>query len=202
MYKVFIDHKPVIFTENRLVPNNSCVLDASQIENLRDDIADQLKEVTIDAPLYIACNDTKVEFERIFKPFKKLEAAGGLVRRKEKFLIIKRKGLWDIPKGGINKGEKAKHAAIREIAEECGIDGHEIVDKLCTTYHLMKWKGRSAIKRTKWYMMRYSGSKETTPQLKEGITKAKWVNSDDLLAIRGNTYGSINDVLDAWFNRP
>ena len=202
MYKVFVDHKPVILIENRFVPKDSLSIDASEVSILKDDVKTQLKNVNIGNPLFIICQDVHREFERIFADYKKLYAAGGLVQRNQKYLIIKRKGLWDIPKGGIDKGEKAKDAAIREIEEECGISGHQIVDKLCTTYHLMKWKGTPALKRTKWYMMRYSGSKETTPQLKEGITKAKWVNSDELLAIRGNTYGSINDVLDAWFNRP
>ena len=36
-------------------------------------------------------------------------------------MLIKRLGLWDFPKGKIEKGEKKKVAAVREVEEECGV---------------------------------------------------------------------------------
>ena len=115
--------------------------------------------------------------------------------------MIKRKGLWDIPKGKINKKEPKEDAAIREVAEECGIDGHKITAPLVVTYHTMKFKGRWALKRTDWYMMKYKGPRKVTPQINEGITKVKWMEEEHMLAIRGRTYGSINEVLDAYVRR-
>ena len=120
------------------------------------------------------------------------------MKRQESYLLIKRKGLWDIPKGKINKGEPKKEAAIREVMEECGIFGHKIKDKLVVTYHTMKFKGRLAIKRTDWYVMSYKGPSEVHPQINEGITKVKWMTEEHMLSIRGRTYGSINEVLDAY----
>jgi len=47
---------------------------------------------------------------------------------KEKFLILKhRKGHWSFPKGHIENGEDIKTAALREVKEETGLDGIEIL---------------------------------------------------------------------------
>ncbi len=47
---------------------------------------------------------------------------------KEKFLILKhRKGHWSFPKGHIENGEDIKTAAVREVKEETGLDGIEIL---------------------------------------------------------------------------
>ena len=51
-----------------------------------------------------------------------IAAAGGLVINEHgQLLFIKRLGRWDLPKGGIEGGETPEVAAIREVAEECGI---------------------------------------------------------------------------------
>lgn len=199
MYKVFVDHKPVIFIESKDEVKKYPSIKASEIVSFPKDVRQLLKtEVTLDAPLQIVSDDPKKSFSAIFDDFLKIKAAGGLVQRKDTFLLIKRKGLWDIPKGKINKKEPKEDAAIREVAEECGIEGHKIKAPLVVTYHTMKWKGRWAIKRTDWYMMKYKGPSAVQPQINEGITKVKWMSEEHMLSIRGRTYGSINEVLDAY----
>ncbi len=199
MYKVFVDHKPVIFIEAKDEVKNYPSIRAEEIVSFRMGIRQLLQtEVTVDTPLQIICEDPKTTFKESFADFIKIKAAGGLVQRKKKFLLIKRKGLWDIPKGKINKKEPKDEAAIREVAEECGIEGHEIVEHLVVTYHTMKLRGEWALKRTDWYMMTYAGPRDVTPQIEEGITKVKWMNEEQMLSIRGRTYGSINEVLDAY----
>ncbi len=199
MYKVFVDHKPVIFVESNDVEKNYPSIKVSEIDSFPKGVRSLLKtEVSLDCPLQIVCEDTKASFKEVFADFIKIKAAGGLVKRKETFLLIKRKGLWDVPKGKIDKKEKKEDAAIREVAEECGIDGHKITEPLVVTYHTMKWKGRWAIKRTDWYMMKYKGPRKVVPQINEGITKVKWMSEEHMLSIRGRTYGSINEVLDAY----
>src|SRR5665213_1803978 len=55
------------------------------------------------------------------KRYKYIEAAGGLVlNEKGKVLMIHRLGVWDLPKGKLDKGETPRKAAIREIEEESG----------------------------------------------------------------------------------
>lgn len=199
MYKVFVDHKPVIFIESKDAVKKRPSVKASDIVSFPKGVRLLLRtQATLDEPLQIICTDPEEDFKRIFSGFIKIKAAGGLVQRKGLFLMIKRKGLWDIPKGKIDKDEKRKDAAIREVAEECGIDGHEITEKLVITYHTMKFKGRWALKRTDWYMMKYKGPSKVVPQIKEGITKVKWMPEAHMLAVRGRTYGSINEVLDAY----
>lgn len=199
MYEVFIDQKPVVFIEKQELSTENLVEKAKNISSL-DDLKPLLRKASIASPLYLTAKNPKKAFNTFFADYKKIDAAGGIVQRKEKFLVIKRKGLWDIPKGRIDKGEDAETACVREIMEECGIDGHSIVHPLCETYHIMKWNGQPALKRTFWYMLTYNGPKETTPETKEDITEAKWMSREKLLGIRDKTFGSITVVLDAFID--
>ncbi len=199
MYKVFVDHKPVIFIESKDIVKKQPSIKASEIVSFPKGIRLLLRtRASIDSPLQIVSDNPKETFKELFSDFIKIKAAGGLVQRKDLFLMIKRKGLWDIPKGKIEKKEDKEDAAIREVMEECGIEGHKIKDPLVVTYHTMKVKGRWALKRTDWFMMKYKGPRDVKPQIKEGITKVKWMTEEHMLSIRGRTYGSINEVLDAY----
>ena len=198
MYKVFINHKPVVFISKEDLSTKSPHIEFADTLTVQKDIKPLLKKVTIQSPLQIVSDDPEASFKTLFKKHVKIKAAGGLVNRKGKYLLIKRNGMWDIPKGKIDKGEKKKDACVREIMEECGINGHKIVEPLINTYHVVNYKGRPGLKKTYWYMLEYNGTKATVPERKEGIKKAKWFPVDYMLSIRGNTYGSINEVLDAF----
>ncbi len=78
------------------------------------------------------------------------------------------KDAWQMPQGGVDKGEDPRNAALRELWEETGVsadlvevvaetDGwlpydlpHDIVPKI--------WKGRYRGQEQKWYLMRFSGT--------------------------------------------
>ncbi len=198
MYKVFIDHKPIVFLKEAELSKKYPVFVYTTKDALNLSLKTHLQSVDIDNPLQIVCEDPKVAFKEYFKGYKKIKAAGGIVKRKNKYLMIKRNGLWDIPKGKIDKNEPREIACVREIMEECGINGHKVVLPLTITRHVMKDKGRNAIKKTYWYLLTYDGPKETTPELSEGITKTKWASHEQLMGIRGRTYGSINHLLDVF----
>ena len=56
-------------------------------------------------------------------------AADAAVRRGDSVLLIQRKhppmqGAWALPGGFVDQGEDPLHAAIRELKEETGLDGH------------------------------------------------------------------------------
>ena len=51
-----------------------------------------------------------------------MAAAGGLVLSGGHALLIRKHHLWDLPKGKLNGDESPEHCAVREIAEETGLN--------------------------------------------------------------------------------
>ena len=53
-----------------------------------------------------------------------VNAGGGLViNSKGEYLLIRRSGLWDLPKGHQEPGEPIEETALREVEEETGLKG-------------------------------------------------------------------------------
>jgi len=198
MYKVFVENKPIIFISKNDLSTETLHVFANDVVSIDKDLRALLKAVDLKHPLYVVGSSPKDDFERLFRDYVKIEAAGGLVQRKSTYLIIERNGLWDIPKGKIDEGELPEEACLREIEEECGIIGHTIKYPLIETYHTMKWDDEDALKKTYWFMLEYNGVEATFAQHEEGITKAEWMTEEQMFGIRERTYGSINDVLDAY----
>jgi 8-oxo-dGTP pyrophosphatase MutT (NUDIX family) len=141
------------------------------------------------------------DIEHIWKIFRiyfsQVSAAGGLVRHTSgKYLFIEKKGRLDLPKGHIEQGEEPETCAIREVSEECGIDGHEIVKSLTPSYHTYSWEGISYLKKTYWFLMKYDGEMVTEPQVEEGITKVEWLFPDELNSIKSNAWLSLMDIIN------
>ena len=110
---------------------------------------------------------------------RKKRAGGLVINNKAQILLIFRKGSWDLPKGKVEQNETNASGAIRETAEETGLNHHKLTIKnsLITTTHLLKGE---KIK-TQWYLLKYNGKKKKLkPQKKEGISKCKWVNYSSL----------------------
>lgn len=125
-----------------------------------------------------------------------LEAAGGLVlNNKKEFLLIFRKGKWDLPKGKIEKNETIEFAAIREVEEECGISGLSIIKQIPATYHIYIQNEKTILKPTYWFEMKTTFNGILIPQLQEGITKVEWVKKDNVSALLPNAYESIREVM-------
>ena len=74
---------------------------------------------------------------------------------------------WQMPQGGIDKGEDAETAALRELEEETGISPDLIVIEAVSSdwipYELPHdlvprlWKGRYRRREQKWFLMRFNG---------------------------------------------
>ncbi len=142
----------------------------------------------------------KREFNRFKKHFFIIKAAGGIVEYQNKYLFIKRLGKWDLPKGKIETDEKPRHAAIREIQEECNISGHAIEKKLCNTYHTYTLDDQQILKKTFWYHLSVQALDLETlqPQTDEGITDLRWFSIAEFDEVRANTFDSIQVVLDTF----
>jgi len=156
----------------------------------------QFEEDTTQKSIFIIAIDTELLWEHFKSCFTYIEAAGGKVFNTENAILgIYRLEKWDLPKGKVEKGETIQQAAIREVEEECGISGLEIVKELKSTYHTYWIKGKHCLKRTYWFEMAYSGSEKLVPQIEEDIQMVKWTTNDDLSEFKSNTYASILDVI-------
>lgn len=198
MYKVFIDHKPIVILNKANFSTKFAFVESKDIEEFPKDIQGELDRASIQEPLFVLAENEEEEFNRLFSSYELVSAAGGMVQSRDGFLVIERNGFWDIPKGKMEEGETPEESAYREIEEECGISGHKLHELLTITYHTYVYKGRPVLKKTYWFNFSYKGQDKLEPQAEEGITKVEWFSNDRIPEIRSNTYGSINDVLDAY----
>lgn len=142
--------------------------------------------------------DPKALFQHVKKSCLIIKAAGGLVANsKGNYLFIFRNKKWDLPKGKVEKDERMKEAALREVEEECGVKINTNDEKICKTYHVYTLGSKIVLKKTNWYKMTVKGEPRLIPQKEEGITKACWLSRIQLDPILANTYPSIMDVLEA-----
>ncbi len=116
---------------------------------------------------------------RPFRPTKLVKAGGGYVYRikkgKPQILLIKRRGVWDLPKGKCDKGETIEECAKREVCEEVGINKVRIVEPLGATFHTYTHRGAFVVKETRWFLMSTKAT-EFKPQASEQIEKVKFVS--------------------------
>jgi 8-oxo-dGTP pyrophosphatase MutT (NUDIX family) len=133
----------------------------------------------------------------VFKScFHCIDAGGGIVRNpKNEFLVIKRNGKWDLPKGKLEVDEDFETAALREVEEETGLKKLEISQFLLSTFHTYGLSGELVLKETRWYEMLYTGNKDPVLQKEEGITDSRWVQPGEETFLEKNTYKSIRKVM-------
>jgi 8-oxo-dGTP pyrophosphatase MutT (NUDIX family) len=197
MYKVFIENRPIIFLTQQILDTLHKDYQRVVVYSLKE-LFERLVTITADlTPVFCVHEEPKKLRKKLFSTYKIISAAGGIVQSGDNFLFIKRLGFWDIPKGKIDEGEKTKIAAVREIEEECGIYGPVIHKKLIKTFHTYKYKGKKSIKKTTWYHLFYDGNLETSPQLEEDITEARWFKQTDFELLKKESYTSIKEVIEA-----
>jgi 8-oxo-dGTP pyrophosphatase MutT (NUDIX family) len=151
--------------------------------------------------LITGCGNVESAFAEFRKMFELVEAAGGLVENeKGEYLLIFRRGKWDLPKGKVDKGETVQEAALREVQEECGISGLSISGELTPTWHIYTEKGRRILKRTHWFRMKCTDTRPLVPQAEEDITEAKWMKKEEVLRVFSSSYGSIRELIGTAFS--
>ena len=145
--------------------------------------------------IYIPSGNTDKIYRRLCAEFREVNAAGGLVsNRRGDYLLIRRNGLWDLPKGHQEPGEDIRVTAMREVQEETGVDKLELRDLICVTDHCYLRDGVWHLKHTWWYDMLYTDPVNLTPQLEEDISKAAWVAKSSLPPYLRSTFPSIQEV--------
>ncbi len=127
--------------------------------------------------------------------FKIINAGGGIVTDGQgRFLMILRNGIWDLPKGKHEDGEKISETALREVEEECGIKDLVLGDRICITRHTYRLDGYPVLKNTHWYRMTCKSTCNLTPQTEEGIEKVIWASREEITELLENSYPSIREV--------
>ena len=136
--------------------------------------------------------------------FKHLPLRNGVglvvLNNENKVFVAKRidnpKNFWQMPQGGINKGEDYYIAALRELKEETSIVSVKLIKEIDNKFtyilpdHLIGiiWKGKFKGQKQKWFVMRFIGNEsEININTKHPeFLDWKWINLDDLTEIAVN----------------
>ena len=97
---------------------------------------------------------------------------------------------WQMPQGGVNKGENYIDAMKRELSEETSIKNIEILKEIeeWTEYELPDyllgkiWKGRYRGQKQKWFVVRYLGKDEEINLKTKNpeFIEWKWIEAEKL----------------------
>ena len=203
MYKVFFNDRKLFLTDDftrHFQVNHGLFYKYHDIEDLKE-LVEVYSKLTKIESLYLFHHDIEMLREDFKKCFKNIYAAGGLIKNSDgDFLLIYRRGRWDLPKGKLRKKESYEEAAIREVEEECGISGVKVLQPLISTYHTYYLKEKIVLKRTAWYEMVYTGKKTPVPQQEEGITEILWIPAAKLDKYLQQCFPAIRDVF-AYFGK-
>ena len=130
--------------------------------------------------------------------YKKLPLRSGvgvvLLNNNNQIFVAKRidnpKNFWQMPQGGVDKGENYYDAALRELKEETSIVSVELIQEIekKLTYVLPKeligiiWKGRFKGQVQKWFVVRFIGNEsEININTKNPeFLDWKWIDVNDL----------------------
>ena len=137
-----------------------------------------------------------------------------LLNKSNQIFVAKRidnpNDFWQMPQGGIDKGENPLKAAYRELNEETSIKTVELIQEIKDeiTYHLpdnllgIIWKGKFKGQTQKWYIMRFLGEdneinlKTKHPEFLEW----KWINheniTDKVVEFKLHVYEKIKNELN------
>jgi len=203
MYKVFFNDSTIILDSEIKKSFKNNIADNVDFESytIINQIVSEIEFADKSLAYLIYNSDIDKLWNYFRSRFVEIPAAGGLVKNDEGFfLFINRLGVWDLPKGKIEKKETPASTAIREVEEECGLSGLSIVRQLDSTYHIyrspyLNYPDNLVLKETKWFLMNYSGTEDLVPQTEEDIVEVRWVPASEMDEMLADTYSSLRDFL-------
>lgn len=200
MYTVFVNDKPFRFVDANEVEewkgNTRTIFVAEKEMTVLEAIQEIEEDKSHPGFTYLTANPN-VSWQLFISYCTLIEASGGLVmNEKNEYLIIFRKGKYDLPKGKMDYDETPEECGIREVKEECGIDNVEIIRPLDKSFHTYIQKKIRMLKKTNWFLMRAPDQK-LIPQEEEDISEAKWMTKEQIrnIALK-NTYASIGWLIE------
>ena len=147
--------------------------------------------------IFISARNKRDLINHIKSKFKVVEAAGGIVEKEGKFLMIFRRKVWDIPKGKLDKGETIRNCAVREVKEETGVKV-KIDKKIDAVWHTYIDRKKYVLKKTHWFAMSCVSDKKMAPQKGEGIKKVTWMTMEEVRKALHGSYRSIRYVMQEY----
>ena len=198
MYKVFLNHKPLILTTSIGENTDTTPLIHSKYSD-SSIIIKALKSKKTKCIYYYNSNSEKL-MKHLQKHFPEVEAAGGMVKNdNNQYLLIYRNGKWDLPKGHLEKKEMIVDGAVREVSEETGVLNLISKSILPTTYHIYKKNSQYRLKKTYWFLMTSSYEGKLEPQANENIEKAIWKNKTEIKNLMEKMYPNVRLLFDFYF---
>ena len=197
-YKIFYNDRFVVLTDKitKSFEKNEGLFYKYQKKEEMVELLDAFARFSYHQSLYVLHSKPEELFNIIKSGYTVIEAAGGVIRRKDgKLLAIFRRGMWDLPKGKVEKGEFYKQTALREVQEETGLKNVEVVKSLADTYHTYVQDGRNILKRTVWFEMLLKGAETPVVQKEEDITDYMWFDYQSVSDIMKNTFESLKETI-------
>ena len=123
-----------------------------------------------------------------------------VLNNENKVFVAKRidnpKNFWQMPQGGIDRGENFYEAALRELKEETSIVSVKLIKEIEKKFtyilpdHLIGiiWKGKFKGQKQKWFVMKFVGN-ESEINIKTKYPEFldwKWIDLEDLTEIAVN----------------
>jgi 8-oxo-dGTP pyrophosphatase MutT (NUDIX family) len=98
-------------------------------------------------------------------------------------------GVWALPKGQIAPGDSAAATALREVAEETGVEGR-LDRKLGDIRYVYTWKGERVFKVVSFFLVHYRRGRlgDIPPEFAHEVAEVRWLpypEAIDLLAYKG-----------------
>jgi 8-oxo-dGTP pyrophosphatase MutT (NUDIX family) len=127
---------------------------------------------------------------------REFSAGGVLVRRLQGRWMVaairpggKPEGVWALPKGRIDPGERGEATALREVAEETGAHGRSL-GKLGDVRYTFTWEGERVFKVVSFFLVRYESGKlgEIPAAFRHEVEEVRWLRLDEaprVLAYQG-----------------
>jgi 8-oxo-dGTP pyrophosphatase MutT (NUDIX family) len=136
---------------------------------------------------------------------REFSAGGVLVRRLSGRWMVaairpggKPNGLWALPKGRIDPGERGEETALRVVAEETGAHGRSL-GKLGDVRYTFTWEGERIFKVVSFFLVRYVGGRlgDLPPAFRHEVAEVRWLPLEE--APRLLAYGGEREMAQkAW----